>query len=170
MSELAKLSEIKWKLFRIGDIFEVVKRGDRTYMPTGASCKGLMLGNTPRVSVTAQNNGISEFTEKLDNESYRTYENFVSVSFLGSAFYHPYKASLDMKVHCLQPKGIELSPAKGLFLAVMMKHSVVGVTYGNQLSSSDLVSRKILLPVNPKGNPDWEYMELFVKEKMRNML
>ena len=34
---------------------------------------------------------------------------FISVSFLGTVFYHPYKASLDMKVHSLKLKSKELN-------------------------------------------------------------
>ena len=54
----------------------------------------------------------------------------------------------------------------GHFIAVMMKNNVKGVTYGNQLSSEDLVSKRILLPTTNEGEPDWDYMEQYAKNLM----
>ncbi len=159
------LSEKKWKAFEVGNVFTTNTRGKKTYMPTGALVDtGLCLdGNIPRIRVTAQNNGINGFTGEMNDVSFRTFENFVSVSFLGSAFYHPYKASLDMKVHCLQFPDRKMNTPIGLFIATMMRNNTQGTTYGNQLSSEDLVSKRILLPVAKSDEPDYEYMEQYTR-------
>lgn len=84
-------------------------------------------------------NGI---TDRVNSFGFRIYTNFISMSFLGSAFYHPYEASLDMKVHCLQLLDKEMTTGLGLFITVMLINNVTGTNYGNQLSSEDLVSKK----------------------------
>lgn len=161
--EISSLVEKEWAGFEVGKLFKTNVRGKKTYMPTGALVDGRMLndGEIPRIRVTAANNGINGFTNRANDSNFRTYTNFVSMSFLGSSFYHPYEASLDMKVHCLQFYDREMTTGLGLFVAVMLMQNVTGTNYGNQLSSEDLVSKRILLPVNDLGEPDFDYMEAF---------
>lgn len=71
-----------------------------------------------------------------------------------------------MKVHCLQFKEKEINDALGLFVAVMIMNNTSGTNYGNQMSSEDLGSKKMLLPVADDGNPDYAYMEQYVKSMM----
>ena len=166
--DIPKLNEKAWNGFEIGQIFKTKWHGKKTYMPTGALVDTKKLGDgvIPRIRVTAQNNGINGFTSDPDDSSFREFKNFVSVTFLGLAFYHPYTASLDMKVHCLQLQDHEMNAFIGLFIVVMIQNNTQGTTYGNQLSSEDLVSKRIFLPVNATGEPDYEYMEQYAKNMM----
>lgn len=76
------------------------------YVSTGSliSSGRLKPGKIKRVSAKSDQNGIiGEFdTEFMDDA--RHYENFISVNFFGDAFYHPYCASVEMKVHVLTLK------------------------------------------------------------------
>lgn len=166
---MERLSEKEWKAFPIDAEFCMKKQGN---VPTGALVSNSVLkdGMYPRIRVTSQNNGINGFTNVCDDKNYRAYSNFVSMSFLGNAFYHPYTASLDMKVHCLQYKNTELSPAMGLFTVTMVERIASGTNYGNQLSSNDLAAKQILLPVDDKGKPDYAYMTLYSAEVRGDML
>lgn len=161
--DIPTLDEKEWAGFEVGKLFKTTVRGKKTYMPTGALVDGRILndGEIPRIRVTAANNGINGITNRANDSNFRTYKNFVSMSFLGSSFYHPYEASLDMKVHCLQFCDREMTAGLGLFVAVMLMQNVTGTNYGNQLSSEDLVSKRVLLPVNDLGEPDFDYMEAF---------
>lgn len=150
-----------WREFLIEDIFVTIRNGKQ--IPTGAyiTRKNLQLGQTPRITVTANNNGVYDFYSSAD-KNYKVYENFISVSFLGDAFYHSYAASLDMKVHCLKLVGVELNRHIALFLTRMLKQMTQVFNYGDQLSSTDIVSKKILLPVTDDGTPDFKYMEAYI--------
>ena len=160
---MKRLNEKKWKAFPIDAEFRMKKKGN---VPTGALVSDSVLkdGMYPRIRVTSQNNGINGFTNVCDEKNYRAYSNFVSMSFLGNAFYHPYTASLDMKVHCLQYKDTELNPAMGLFTVTMAERIASGTNYGNQLSSNDMAAKQILLPVDDKGKPDYAYMTHYSTE------
>lgn len=166
---MERLSEKEWKAFPINAEFRMKKQGN---VPTGALVSNSILkdGMYPRIRVTSQNNGINGFTNVCDDKNYRAYSNFVSMSFLGNAFYHPYTASLDMKVHCLQYKDTELNPAIGLFTVTMAERIASGTNYGNQLSSNDLATRQILLPVDDRDNPDYAYMAEYAQQKRETML
>ncbi len=147
-----------WKVFKIASIFD---------MFTGASISQnkFNVGSIPRITATDMNNGIGLFTERLEDRNFRSFQNFISVSFLGSIFYHNYEASLDMKIHGLKIKDKELNPDLAQFLIVCLKNSLPKASYGNQLSSKDLLTKNILLPVNEYGTPNWAFMEKYVQIK-----
>ena len=150
-----------WKKFKLLEPFFIVNTG--AYIDK----KQLEDGNIPRITVTGKNNGIYGKYKYIDNSNYRTYENFVSYSFLGTSFYHPYTASLDMKVHCISPLNYELNEYSGLFLTLILSKTFSG-DYDDQMSSSDLKKSEIYLPTKKcnKGNffePDWEAIENYIK-------
>ncbi len=157
------LQQCNWKAFRINDIFEV---------NTGAnvSKKNMSNGVLPRITATDTNNGVDSFTGYSSNKNFRVFENCVSISFLGSCFYQPYKASYDMKIHNIIIKGRELNKYIALFIANQCKRTCSQVTYGNQMSSSDLQKQLIYLPSTPEGLPDYDYMEQYMREKERKLL
>lgn len=152
-----------WKKFKITDIFDI---------GTGACVKkqNLIDGELPRISVTNLNNGIQgKYSLAKPDTNLRTNENFISFSFLGTCFYHPYKASLDMKVHTLKPKNYNLTKNSGLFLVALLKSQFKNLSYGDQVSSSDLKNMNIMLPVDSEGNPDWAYMENYIDGLKNNI-
>lgn len=163
-TDIPKLTKKQWQPFEISELFIVNNTKSRKSLPTGALIAANPTpGLIPRIRVTTQNNGIGQYTKKLSDKGFRVWKNFISVSFLGSAFYHQYEASLDMKVHCLQLRDQLMNEYIGLFISKMIEHNSSGVSYGNQLSSTDLATKKILLPVDTIGKPDFKYMEQYVK-------
>ncbi len=156
----------QWKEFIIKDIFITEKQGKNCQVPTGAYIekKSLLDGNIPRITVMGTNNGIcGYYANNIDDKNYRIYENFISVSFLGTVFYQKEQASLDMKVHCLKPINIELNEYTGLFLVTAIGKSLKASTYSDQISSKVLAGLSIKLPVDETGNPDFSYMESYMK-------
>ena len=156
-----KFDTLEWGKFKLQEIFQIT---------TGACVKKerLKQGDIPRISVTGINNGIQGFFQNINDKNYREQENFISFSFLGTCFYHPYKASLDMKVHCLKPLNYVLNKYSGLFLVNVFKKSYSGV-FNNQISSTDLKNEIISLPTDKDGKPDWEFMENTIKSTQNKM-
>jgi len=157
------LREKTWGEFVIQDIFSIY---------TGASIpqKELTQGGTPRITASEHVNGVIGCFAKVTHKNYRELTNFISISFLGGVFYHPYTASLDMKIHAIIIPNIELNRYIGLFLVAALRRSVCYATYGNQLSSSDLPKKKILLPIDSFGNPDYGYMENYMRLHEKKLL
>lgn len=164
---MGKIDTSEWKEFRIKDLFETQKKGNKLQVPTGASVPVQDLledGATPRITVTGSNNGIFGFYDYCGKNiaDYRVFNNFVSVSFLGTVFYQEGDATLDMKVHCLKPQGITLNKYTGRFLVGAIRASLRESTYSDQISSSILPEMSIKLPSTPNGDPDWAYMESYM--------
>ena len=163
---MPKIDTSSWGKFLISDVFETNKKGKSIQVPTGASIqkKDLNEGTTPRVTVTSVNNGIFGYYADIPNSNnYRLYENFISVSFLGTVFYQEGKASLDMKVHCLKPLRHTLNKYTGEFLVTAILASLKESSYSDQISSTVLPMLSIKLPTDSQGNPDWQYMEDYMR-------
>lgn len=159
-----------WGEFVVGELFET--NGNKTYTGAGIPKNNLESGTTPRITVTDKNNGIIGYFNDTNNANYRVYENFISVSFLGTVFWHPYKASVDMKVHVLNKlKDIELNEKRALFLVACIKKTIATFSYAEQLSASKLYDLSIPLPLKSSADPsnytqndiNWDYMENFMK-------
>ena len=163
---------MRYENYRIGDFFNIT---------TGSliDIKNTSKGNIPRISVKNDENGILGYFETENNEKARHAENFISVNFFGNAFYHPYKASVEMKVHCLKMKNKEYTEEIGLYLTAVLNKlfSQLNYSYGNQLSSTDLKNNDLFItlptldeldPNSPYSNegfmPDFEYMAERISE------
>ncbi|MGN8384800.1 restriction endonuclease subunit S [Helicobacter pylori] len=162
----SQLNAIKWGEFRLGDLFEI-------YTGSLLSQEDLAKGDIVRISVKSDNNGVYGHFDTLKNKKARHFENFISVNFFGNCFYHPYLASVEMKVHVLKLKNRTLTKRIGLFLANQLNKCFYGqFTYGTQLSSSKLKHNnfKIQLPLKPTANTqtfediDFTFMEKFIAE------
>jgi hypothetical protein len=147
------------KKFRLGDLFRI---------STGAILPNsiLRIGKIPRISVKSSDNGIIGFYDTDNLPDSRNYENFISVNFFGKAFYHPYKASVEMKVHVLQIPNVKLTREIALYLISLIdKLFANNFSYGGQLSSSKLRENDyfIDLPTRENGEPDFDFMEKFIR-------
>ena len=156
-----KLAKVKWGEFKIGELFEI---GTGSLIPSDK----LFSGNIPRISAKSDNNGIIDFFDTVELTDARHFENFITVNFFGSdggVFYHPYKASVEMKVHTLKIPNYEFTIRTGKFIASCLKLALNGFGYGNQLSSSKLreLDFKIQLPIQD-NKINFDFMENFIEE------
>lgn len=176
--EKKKVDTREWGEFRVGELFKTQMKGKKIQVPTGANVPMQDMikdGSTPRITVTGVNNGVFGLYDYCGKNSteYRVFRNFISVSFLGTVFYQEGEATLDMKVHCLQPNHITLNKYTGNFLVSAIKASLRESSYSDQISSTILPEMTIMLPKDKTGQPDWAYMEEYmrkVEEKAKNVL
>lgn len=140
-------------------------------MKTGAAISKNIFGEgtIPRITATSLNNGIGLFTDNCQHKNFREAQNVISYSFLGDVFYHPYGLSLDMKIHFFSLKSRSLNQYIGLFLVQCLKNSIIDPSYGNQISIADLKKKKIILPINIGGSPNWDYMEQYIVNIMKTI-
>lgn len=171
-AEKKKVDTREWGEFRVGELFKTQMKGKKIQVPTGANVPMQDMikdGSTPRITVTGVNNGVFGLYDYCGKNSteYRVFRNFISVSFLGTVFYQEGEATLDMKVHCLQPNHITLNKYTGNFLVSAIKASLRESSYSDQISSTILPEMTIMLPKDKTGQPDWVYMEEYMRKVER---
>lgn len=147
-------TEKKWKDFFIEEIADI-HSGRDIYE------RERVIGDTPYVTSTAQNNGtgylVSNFNKTLE-------ANCLSVNRNGSVgycFYHPYNALYSNDCRKLKLKNN--SKYIGLYISNVITCQKGKYGYGYKMGTGRLKRQKIMLPVTSKSEPDYEYMENYMK-------
>jgi Type I restriction modification DNA specificity domain len=114
------------------------------------------------ISNTASNNGINEiYTSKKFNN-----KNTITLATRGNdfkAFYHEYDVIPIVRVINLKSVNFELNKYNALFLCTILEKGSYKFSYGRFLSGKNILKEKILLPIDKNKNPDWAFMENYIK-------
>ncbi|HHT9079643.1 TPA: restriction endonuclease subunit S, partial [Flavobacterium psychrophilum] len=151
--------EIKWKEFEIGNIFEITN--SKAYHKS--QLKEIKKKGISYVSRTNLNNGIESIVER---EDYKINENNTIVFGAENAtfFYQPNEYITGNKMYCI--KGNLINRYSGLFIQSALNNSIenCGFGYGKGLTGTRVNRRIVLLPSNESGNPNFHYMENYMKQ------
>lgn len=148
-----------WGKFKISDLFEVLK-GSRL---TKADKKQ---GNVNFVSTSIFNNGV---IDKIGNNEHIHPSNTMVVVYDGHATgrtyyqYEPYWASDSVNV--LYPK-FNLTEKIGLYLIPIFETVGKDFVYTDKWTQEKMQSSIIYLPITSTGEPDWQYMENYMRDIM----
>lgn len=157
-------NDVKWKEFFLEDVVAI--------------CNGVRLtksdmedGDTPFIGASEMNNGITAYCSNR-NGSYDN--NLLGVNYNGSvgfSFYHPYFALFSDDVKRVKWK----DPSKNnkftlLFLAVSIQAQKDKYAYGYKFNSQRMKRQKILLPINENNEPNYAYMEAYMRAKEQEIL
>lgn len=141
--------------FKLSDIFEI-KKGQRL------TKFNMTAGDTPFIGAIDSNNGYRQYVSVTPNHP----GNTITVNYNGNgvadAFYQPapYWASDDVNV--LYPK-FELTPFIAMFLCTLIRREKFRFNYGRKWHLGRMNEAIIKLPEAADGQPDWEFMEAYVK-------
>ena len=159
--EIPALSEKEWKVFRIGDFFEVSR-------PIARNKDAYEVGNIPFVASGSMNNGVMKYCVQHDDESLDA-ANCVTVSPVdGNSFYQPvaFLGRGGAGSSILMLRGSMLNEFNGQFIARIIQQTCSKYTYGHMGNKDSIKRERVMFPVNNSGEPDYEYMEQYVKNMM----
>lgn len=165
-----------WKYFRFDEIFDI-RKGFYNKKPEAKEN-----GDIPFIGATDSNNGITSYTTKDIIEitsktgdtnnapiSDKLFEgNCITVSNNGSIGYAFYQKSIFTCSHDVNPlylKNYHLNPYIAMFLCSVIEIERYRWTYGRKWRPARMPSSLIKLPVTKDGQPDWTYMENFIKSR-----
>ena len=145
-----------WKDFRIGDLFDAYLSKD------DIQPKNITKGDTPLISSGKTNNGIVEYID--DDKAKKWDANTITVDMFGKAFYQnsPYHCVSHGRVNILVSK-FDLTENIGLFLCSVIEQVSVKYQFDNMCTGEKLSNDVIKLPATSDGQPDWDYMESYMK-------
>lgn len=148
-----ELNVERWKKFNLSELFRV-KRGKRL------TKENRITGNIPFVTAGYQNDGITEY---IDNDGLDEYQNALTIDMFCNCFYRNYKFSCDDNILVLKPN-FEFNIFILLFFATVISFNKYRYFYGKQYRKKDFNEHIIKLPVDNQGNPDWQFMEDYIKQ------
>lgn len=171
------LSISKWKPFRYDEIFDI-KKGYYNKKPPH-SATGISIVSF--VGATEFNNGVTSCHDMDDillysrNGEENPYEAKARKLFpgacvtvsnngsVGNAFFQPNRFTCSHDVNPLYLLGRKMSPELGMFLSTVIEVDRYRWGYGRKWRPKRMPSSIIKLPVDAQGNPDWDFMENFIR-------
>lgn len=147
-------SDRRWEWFELQKLFKL-KKGKRL------TADNFISGDTPFIGAIDNNNGYREFIGQRPIH----YGNTITVNYNGSvgeAFYQtdPFWASDDVNV--LYPK-FNMNVFSALFICTIIKQEKYRYSFGRKWHLDRMKISTIYLPVTKEGNPDWQFMEDYIK-------
>lgn len=150
-----QLHSENWKWFKLQELFEI-KKGERL---TKAD---MIAGTTPFIGAIDSNNGYREY---IQNDPIHS-GNTITVNYNGNgvaeAFYQPKPFWASDDVNVLYPK-FKMNPLNALFIATIIKAEKYRFNYGRKWHVKRMNTSKIKLPTTKKKQPDFKFMENFIK-------
>ena len=149
-----------WKEFRIGDLFEIC-RGDRSDRDEHYFSFQDEEYKYPVVTTTTDNNGIDGYYNKKNCDG-----NCIVSGGEANGMFTTYQANpfwgLDT-VRIYIPKGFQMNENLGMFFSTVLTQNMYRFSYGRKAKPSNICTLVIKLPSTPSGEPDWQFMEDYIK-------
>ena len=157
---MLSIKDLNLKSFVLGDIFKIKnsKSIDRNKLQQGD-------GKIPYITQTGLNRGIAKFVcnqgvEKLNSG------NVITVCIdTHEVFYQPcnyYSTQNVMRLECSQ-----LNNYKAAFVVVILRQILEQrFNYSYKSTLKRISKLEIPLPITSDGNPDWDMMEAYIKDRM----
>lgn len=152
-----KIDTIYWKEFVIENIFSVSR-------PPARLATEFEKGDIPFVASGNENNGVEKYVAAKDEILDK--KGCISVSPVdGSCFYQPFdflgRGGAGSSIILLRDE--KMKQYSALYVCSILRKICNKYNYSNMGSASKLKQEKILLPATPAGEPDWRYMEMYMR-------
>ena len=148
-----------WKEFRIGDLFDVEYGSFIAQKDSVNESDGF-----PHVTTSGINNGISYYVENSMFDG-----NCITVASdgaMGASFYqaNPYSAS-NIVSNLVPKENTPLNEYNAQFICSLLRKESEKYSWGGfKFSVGRVRETMLLLPATPSGDPDWDYMEAYMKK------
>ena len=155
-----------WKDFVFEDIFNI----DSSLSEIDKNKLSNLHGYIPYITRTEKNNGYDTFTGEQNSQYKWNGSNVITIGLdTQTVFYQPIKFYTGQNIQILKNKHLNREVAQ--FLIPLIKKQLEKFSWGSYGATLTRLRRsKILLPTNSKDEPDYDYMESFVKSTEREKL
>lgn len=146
----------EWKEFRLGELFEISASKNISNKEASGNP-----GDIPYITTTGDNNGVQQYT------SIGPFYDGKCLTVAGSGtifatFYQNKPFTTSQRLYILKPL-FKINSYIAMFLIPLIEQEGYRFSYGRQVKIGHVRDMVIKLPATPEGNPDWEWMEKYVK-------
>lgn len=178
---MERLSEKEWREFDFSDVFDI-KKGFYNKKPDGEG-----EGTIPFLGATDSNNGITRFLtmQEIENSSKTGDMHNSSIDkklftghaiavtnngSVGHAYYQETPFTCSHDINPLYLRDHKLNRDEADFLIKVIEEQGKLFQYARKWRPIRMVKSKIMLPVDDKGKPDYDYMAQYASEMRRRLL
>lgn len=146
-----------WKEFPLTSILIKIGRGERIRKQDRKE------GDMPLVTAGYINQGVTEY---INRSGKIIYNDVITIDMFGNSFFRDYSFVCDDNILVFKMKG-NLHKECILFVVALLNSYSQRFgnryNYDNQFRENNFQKEIIKLPVNSDGNPDWQFMEDYIK-------
>ncbi len=146
-----QLFDRKWKYFKYEKLFDEISRGQRLTKTDRTS------GDILYFSASEFNNGC---TDKISNPLFVKQDAIIYTTF-GDAYYVKGKFTASDEISIFQHA--KLNIFSGIFVSTVISKNKYKYCFGRKAFKNKYTNDDIALPVNNDGEPDWQFMETYIK-------
>ena len=155
----------QWNEFSIGKLFSISK-------PESRVLANYDDGSVPFVASGNESNGVQKYCQPQKDETLDK-ANCITVSPVdGFSTYQPVdflgRGGAGSSIHILRNN--HLNRNISLFICAVLRQQLKKYSYNNMLSARTLKNETVKLPATPDGQPDWVYMEQYIRQRERIVL
>lgn len=146
----------EWKEFRLDELFDISASKNISNKEASGNP-----GDMPYITTTGDNNGVQQYT------SIGPFYDGKCLTVAGSGtifatFYQDKPFTTSQRLYVLKPL-FKINSYIAMFLIPLIEQEGYRFSYGRQVKIGHVRDMVIKLPATPEGNPDWEWMEKYVK-------
>jgi hypothetical protein len=157
------LQDKGWKEFFLIDIFTTIKRGKRLKKDNHID------GKMPYISSTGISNGVDSFVGNKDKVRIFNYcLTLANSGSVGATFYQPFQ--FVASDHVTKLSNTKFNKYVYLFISMVVSRLGEKYSFNREINDDRIKKEKILLPVTSTGEPDYEYMEQYMRNKEQESL
>lgn len=144
-----------WKEFRVGDYF-TQERGKEKAPKQNKD------GDCPLIQETNSNNGFDRLVQPT--VIFKGNAITISINYASNVFYQKDDFCASVNIAIIRNDNLNLY--NGYFIASILSSAHRKFDYQNKISKELIDDEIIKLPATPDGQPDWDYMEFYMKTVM----
>lgn len=145
-----------WKEYLLSDIFSIKK----TQNITSEEAEQEIGSEIPYVTRSSLNNGVNFFVKKTFNLNPA---NSITIAGEGASVFYQEKSFITgNNINILISK--KLNKFSALFIITILNLEKYRYSYNRAFNKTCISKTKIKLPADKEGNPNWKYMESYVKQ------
>jgi len=151
-----KLDLSNWKEFTLcgkNGLFEY-QHGNRLVVPQR------IVGDIPLITAGKKNQGYAQSISNYEEEE--CFEAGITIDMFANCFYQNNIFAADDNIYIFN-KPQKINKYIALFLVTIINQQLFRYGYGRQFRKEDTEKNKYLLPVTSEGQPDWQFMENYIK-------
>lgn len=150
------IDPINWGTFKYKELFSIERgRGARKSEVSSS-------GKTAFISASEFNNGLTGRTNNIPFHDSKVISVVRNGNSVASAFYHEQKFCSTEDVHIYTPK-FKINKFIAMFLCTLIKREKYRFNYGRKWGIARMNKSEIKLPITDSGDPDWQFMENYIK-------
>ncbi|MCT7588176.1 restriction endonuclease subunit S [Aliarcobacter butzleri] len=150
------LENKEWEDFFLIDIFTTIQRGKRLTKQNQTK------GNIPYISSTSLNNGVNNFIgNKTDVRIFSDCLTIANSGSVGASFYQPY--NFVGSDHITHLKKENMNKYVYIFISTLTNRFSEKYNFNREINDKRISREKIMLPINDRKEPDFQYMEQYMK-------